>query len=252
MDDRVDRHCEAIRRCNQRGGRMLSLVDLVHAGTLEEELAAVSLAILSRGASLLVGAGPGGAGKTTVMGALLGLLPPDVDLQAADSPSTIRHGLAHPTPRCCYIAHEIGKGSYYAYLWDEELRDFFHLAEVGHLLAGNLHADTMEELREQVCQTNPVPPEALRHIDLVYFLDARQGLTGLERRIAELWLRADNGEHILLWQAGRVLASPREHRPAVLERLPQARALLTGLLCSGARTIEDVRGFLLANWPATW
>ena len=49
---------------------MLSVVDLIDAGTISVDLAAYSLAAISQGASFLVGAMPGGAGKTTVMGAL--------------------------------------------------------------------------------------------------------------------------------------------------------------------------------------
>ena len=42
-----------IERCNQRGGRMLSIVDLIEAGTLSRELAAYALAAIGRGASFL-------------------------------------------------------------------------------------------------------------------------------------------------------------------------------------------------------
>lgn len=60
-------HCAEIERCNQRGGRMLSIVDLIEAGTMTRELAAYSLAAIGAGASFMVGALPGGAGKTTVI-----------------------------------------------------------------------------------------------------------------------------------------------------------------------------------------
>ena len=71
MDDAIRRHCMELERCNQRGGRMLSVFDLLAAGTLDVDLTAYFLARISRGASFLVGANPGGAGKTTVMCALL-------------------------------------------------------------------------------------------------------------------------------------------------------------------------------------
>ena len=70
-NDEIKKHCAEIDRCNQRGGRMLSIVDLIDAGTVTRDLAAYSLAAISNGASFMVGAMPGGAGKTTVMGALL-------------------------------------------------------------------------------------------------------------------------------------------------------------------------------------
>ena len=61
----IQAHVRAIDDCNQRGGRMLSLVDLIDAGTVDLPLAAYLAATMRSGASLLVGARPGGAGKTT-------------------------------------------------------------------------------------------------------------------------------------------------------------------------------------------
>ena len=66
-DSDIRNHCAEINRCNQRGGRMLSIVDLIQAGTISRDLAAYALAAIGNGASFLVGAMPGGAGKTTVM-----------------------------------------------------------------------------------------------------------------------------------------------------------------------------------------
>ena len=68
-------HVRAINDCNQRGGRMLSLVDLLDAGSVDLPLAAYLAAAMRGGASLLVGARPGGAGKTAVMCALLNWIP---------------------------------------------------------------------------------------------------------------------------------------------------------------------------------
>ena len=114
MNREISQHCVEIDRCNQRGGRMLSVVDLIDAGTVSTDLAAYCMAAIGRGASFMVGALPGGAGKTTVMGALLNFVPEDVVLQPADGIHTIRRGLAQSSPRRCYICHEIGRGSYYA------------------------------------------------------------------------------------------------------------------------------------------
>ena len=42
-------HCEELNRCNQRGGRLLSLVDLFKAKTMPLDLAAFLLYRISRG-----------------------------------------------------------------------------------------------------------------------------------------------------------------------------------------------------------
>jgi type IV secretory pathway ATPase VirB11/archaellum biosynthesis ATPase len=65
-----------IEQLNQRGGRMLSIVDLIQAGTIRVQMAAYAMRAMAEGASLLTAAGPGGAGKTTLMAALLNFLPP--------------------------------------------------------------------------------------------------------------------------------------------------------------------------------
>ncbi len=57
------RHCRELDRCNQRGGRMLSVLDLLDAHTLDLDLAAYLMARTTRGASFMVGARPGGAGQ---------------------------------------------------------------------------------------------------------------------------------------------------------------------------------------------
>ena len=66
---------EVVKRSNQRGGRMLSVVDLIEAGTLSVNQAAWILERVLNGSSWLVGARPGGAGKTTVMSAILAMVP---------------------------------------------------------------------------------------------------------------------------------------------------------------------------------
>ena len=68
---------------------MLSLVDLIEAGTLDLALAAYLAAAMRSGASLLVGARPGGAGKTAVMCALLNFLPNQTSIRAVDSWSAL-------------------------------------------------------------------------------------------------------------------------------------------------------------------
>jgi hypothetical protein len=166
----IQAHCTEINRCNQRGGRMLSVVDLVEAGTITRDIAAYSLAAIGNGASFMVGAQPGGAGKTTVMGALLNFVPTTVQLIPAHGMDIINQGLRAPEPRCCFICHEIGDGHYYAYLWGDVLRRYFDLPAEGHMLATNLHADTYEQAREQVCGDNGVPTADFQRMNLVYFL----------------------------------------------------------------------------------
>ena len=84
--------------------RTLSIVDLIQAGTLNVEMAAYAMRARHEGASLLTAARPGGAGKTTLMAALLSFLPPGVPIVTVDSSRVIREGLAAwlPNPRATW------------------------------------------------------------------------------------------------------------------------------------------------------
>lgn len=242
--DGIRRHCLEIDRCNQRGGRMLSAVDLLEAGTLTRELAAFALAAIGGGASFLVGAMPGGAGKTTVMGALINFVPDDVALMAADGMAAIEQARRTAGRRLCCICHEIGRGPYFAYLWDEELRAYFRLTAVGHMLATNLHADTFEQAEMQICGDNAVSGDDFRRMNLLLFLSVNREGRRLARRVSEAWYGDGRSPH------RRVFADTRLCDGAVeavgREAFDAAMAGIGALVRSDARTIEDVRAAIIA------
>ena len=133
---KLDAHVREIERCNQRGGRMLSLIDLLDAGSVDLPLAAYLAAVMRGGASLLVGARPGGAGKTAVMCALLNFLPDRTAIRPVAHLAILAQELQDTQfGQTCYLAHEIGAGSWYAYVWGEQARTFFQLAARGHIVA---------------------------------------------------------------------------------------------------------------------
>jgi len=221
---------------------MLSIVDLLEAGTVTRELAAYLLAAIRNGASFMVGARPGGAGKTTVMGVLLNFVPPDMELYPADGPAAIGRGMRETDQRCVYICHEVSPGDYYAYLWGELLRDYFELSARGHLLATNLHADTLEEAREQICRQNGVPEAAFCRMNLLLFLQVQGRWQDARRQIAEAWESDGKGSHRRIYTkddpdvvVGRLAGE---------ERWSEARLLLDRIRATKARTIEQVRAVL--------
>jgi hypothetical protein len=65
-DEEIEWHCAEIERCNRRGGRMLSVVDLVRSATLDLDLAAYVAPAIRRGVSSLVG-DPDGAARGDVI-----------------------------------------------------------------------------------------------------------------------------------------------------------------------------------------
>jgi len=233
MDKAIREHCAEIDRCNQRGGRMLSIADLIEAETVSPELAAYCLAAVGNGASFMVGAVPGGAGKTTVMGALLNLVPTDIRLVVADGMAAIERG-TKTSPGCCYICHEIGSGPYYAYLWGRELRAYFALPEAGHMLATNLHADTYAQARGQICEDNGVSEASLRRMNLMLFLSVGPGD---RRRIEEVWQSDGRNPHQRVFPA----ASPPPPGFVSAGDIEQATRTIDHIMAGNARTIEQVR-----------
>ena len=232
MRTEIDRHCRELERCNQRGGRMLSVADLIDAGTLPLSLAAALTARIAGGASFMVGANPGGAGKTTVMCALLNFVPPDCNLLPA-TPEQLRQ--ATPKPRRCYICHEIGSGPYYAYLWDKALRQYCALGTHGHLLATNLHADTLDETLDQVCTKNEVPLEQFRHFSLLIYLRVNRP----SRVIEQVFVSNNGNAHSLAYDRTAKIFKPERFAPA--EQQQHYAQFLKQFLKQPDRTIQAMR-----------
>jgi len=241
MRDDIQQHCAVIEACNQRGGRMLSIVDLIEAGTFAPDLAAYALAAIGKGASFMVGALPGGAGKTTVMGALLNFVPAGIQPVAADGLATIEQGIARRDPLACYICHEIGDGGYFAYLWGGVLRRYFELPAAGHMLATNLHADTYEQAQRQVCRDNGVPEAAFQRMNLLFFLSLNRtgGVWG--RRIATVWESDGKTPHRCVLPDASAAFDVATSRLVSLDEHRAARTRLDRILASGARSIQEVR-----------
>ncbi len=184
--DLEGRNLRQIEQLNQRGGRALSIVDLIRAGTIDVRTAAYAMRALAEGASLLTGARPGGAGKSTLLGALLGLLPPGVPLVTVDRSEVIRDGLKRPADEpACYLAHEIGSGHWYGYIWGEDVPDFLRLMEGRRRIASCLHADTLEELTG-ILEAPPLRAgrDALGRVGLILFIHV---VAGGRRRVVSLW-----------------------------------------------------------------
>jgi len=223
---------------------MLSLVDLIDARTVDLDLAAYLAAAMRSGASLLVGARPGGAGKTTVMCALLNFLPDRAVLCPVDGLAIPESAQRDARPGdTCYLAHEVGSGHYYAYIWGERARAFFVLAAQGHLIATNMHADTLLEAREQLCHQNGVAESHLHAVTLKVFLGFdRRSDRAAARWVSQVYESNGRGDS-LIWR-GESASSFARTAPSVITTPAQERKygqLLAGLLRRGIRRIDQVR-----------
>lgn len=223
---------------------MLSVIDLLKAGTMDLELTAYLMARISRGASFMVGAVPGGAGKTTVMCALLNFVPIEVPLVAATSQAVGQATETEGLRPSCYVCHEIGSGHYFAYLWGRDLTAYCRLTEHGHMLATNLHADDLEEAREQVCSDNSIPLESFNKFGLLIFLRVDTGSFNCRCRVDRVYSGNNSSGHALIYDAKKPLP-PDPNSEGYLadpEYVAACRDFLEEALTSGVRTIEQTRG----------
>ena len=221
---------------------MLSVFDLLTAKTLDLDLAAYLMARISTGSSFMVGSVPGGAGKTTVMCALLIFMPVDVPLIAATPETVYEAANANDShSRACYVCHEIGSGYYFAYLWANALRDYCRLFEQGHMLATNLHADNLEQAKSQVCNTNNVPSEHFNKFELLIFLGIESRYLKAKRWIEEVYSSNGSSGHELIFRTNETkLDMNAKSYLADPEYVNSCRDFLTKIP-PDVRTIEDTR-----------
>jgi hypothetical protein len=221
------RNLEQIERLNQRGGRTLSVVDLIDAGTVDANVAGFLLYAVAHGASFLTAARPGNAGKSTVLANLLGFLPPGTRIVCAEGLTQQRQG-SNNDDRMCALAHEIGSGPYYGYIWGHQVRDFFGLMRKGHAVASCIHADALEELTQIL--TDPplmVQPATLAQLDLILFMRLSRSSRGWERRVGSIYETpgSSGSTHQLLFswdQAGDRLV--RRGPSVILKRIAASAA----------------------------
>ena len=237
--DRVDElNLVEIERLNQRGGRTLSFVDLIEAGTVSSALAGELAACVEGGASILTAARRGGAGKSTLLADLLACLPPGERIVTTPDIEAVEAALASaPDGPTCFLAHEIGAGPWYAYLWGEAAAGFFALARGDARIATCLHADELEELYG-ILESQCVDSRDVKSVDLVAFIkNARRG-----RRVESVYVPGPEG-HRVRWLRDEIedvfLADGPD--PVDPARADEFAELFESLADRGVRDIARVR-----------
>ena len=205
----------------------LSIIELLQAGTMPPRLAAAFWLGLERGASFIFAADPPGAGKTTVLSALLTFARPDTvayftrgwgetfDLPPRDD--------GHPT----YLMVNEISDHLPVYSWGPYVVRIFELLAEGYSLCTTVHADTVDEVIEQLAIDIGVEREHLAHLTFVVPLAVVHRDGGTLRRVREVGLLGpgDGGptiERIVTWDEQRDAFSVLEettHRQALAARL---------------------------------
>lgn len=126
----------------------LSVVQLLDARSFDPETLALIWALLARRASVIVGAEPPLAGKTTTLTALLDFLPPDTQrlymhghyetFDFVDEPAT--------EPGNCYLLANEMSDHLAIYFWGARVGRLFSLLPAGYAFGSTMHAETVDEV----------------------------------------------------------------------------------------------------------
>lgn len=228
---------------------MLSVVDLIEDGTLDVPTAGYLLAAVANGASFLTAAGPGGVGKSTLLGCLLSFLPPGERIVTVTDPASVQER----SDGRCFLCHEIGSGHWYGYLWGRQAAQFFALRRRGRIAAA-IHADTVEQIEDQVLGPQiGADPADLAAVDLVAFMVHQRGL----RRVSAIF-EAEGGEeltyrHVAEWRASsddfglqesallpRLIATGPAPQVPAQTQAGNASDFIEKLVADGVYLMEDV------------
>jgi hypothetical protein len=239
----------------------LSITRIIAAGTMPERLAAILWLVMERGRSLVLAADPPGAGKTTVLTALLAFARPDARVYFTRGwGETFRLPPPEPDgPPTFILINEISD-HLPVYSWGPYVVRAFELAAEGYTLCSTMHADTVEGVIEQLVEECDVPKHLVGHLAFVapMFVGARDGRR--IRRVSELavleplgpsydrhtiarWRPEDDAFEILTTPAQIDAAARRlglEHEE-LLHELARREAFLRTLLAENAFGIEDVQ-----------
>ena len=237
----------------------LSIVQIMQAGTMPPRLAAAFWLGLERGASFILAADPPGSGKTTVLTALLAFAPPDAVAyftrgwgETFDLPPP---SADYPT----YLMVNEMSDHLPVYSWGPYVVRIFELLAEGYSLCTTVHADTVEEVIEQLELDVGVAREHLAQLTFVVPLALAQRDGRTLHRVREVGLLGPSEQglaiqRIAVWDEGRDTFSILEgvdERTGLAGRLgleieafdrelARREAFLERLVADGTSSIEAV------------
>jgi hypothetical protein len=149
-----------------------SIVALIAGGALDARAAAILWLLLEARASVVVAAQAPGAGKTTMLTALLDFLPPGVRRLYLRGWSETFACLGEADPARGYLLCNEISAHLPVYLWGRKVGQLFAAVEEGYGLGTTMHADSLAELAATL-EGYPlyVPRRAVARLDLLLTLD---------------------------------------------------------------------------------
>lgn len=245
----------------------LSIVQIMQSGTLTPRIAALLWVAMERGSSMVLAADPPGAGKTTILTALLAFAPPEASVYFTRGwGETFR---LPPAPRPdeppTYIMINEISDHLPVYSWGPYVARAFELMADGFSMLSTMHADTVDGVIEQLTDENDVAPANIGHLSFVVplFVGVRDGAR--IRRVSEVAVLEPLGQSydrhsVVRWHDDddrfEVLANPAQINAAArrvrmsdgefLQAVAEREQLLEGLFRENLVDMEDVQSRVAA------
>jgi type IV secretory pathway ATPase VirB11/archaellum biosynthesis ATPase len=244
----------------------MSIAELITAGNMSAELAAMFWVAMEKGASLILAADPPHSGKTTTLSALLAFTLPNTLVYFTRG---VGETFTLPPPTDDYhtyiLVNEMSD-HIPVYTWDDHARRAFELLHEGYQLGTTMHADTVEGVIQQLEGDLRIPK---RHVAGLTFIVpmyiGRGDGYGYVRRITEVAMLEPTGEGYRISQAATWDRDEDTHRlfpkQGVRDALAQwagitpvdldvaiatRQTFLENLINAGTTTIPEVNAALLA------
>lgn len=239
----------------------LSITQILQAGTMPPRVAAMLWLGLERGLSIVLAADPPGAGKTTILTALLVFTKPEASVYFTQGwGETFRlpeHGPGDPP--VFLMINEISD-HLPVYSWGPYVQRAFELMAEGYSLASTMHAETVEGVIEQLIEECDVDPRHIGHLAFVVtlFVGARDGRRfrrvrevgvleplgdGYDRHSVVRW-HPDTDTHEMLTTPAEIDACARRlgmEDDEFLNELHRREQFIEELLQEGVTGMEDVQ-----------
>lgn len=243
----------------------LSITEILRAGTMQPRLAATFWLAVERGLSIVLASNPPGAGKTTILTALLAFARPDASVYFTRGwGETFRLPPPNDDAPTYLLVNEISD-HLPVYSWGPYVQRAFELLADGYSLASTMHADTVDGVIEQLVEECDVPKRLVGNLALVAPIHVGGAGGRRIRRVSEVAVleplaggydRCD----IARWRPGDdtfdVLATPAQINAiarrlgmddaAFLDGVTRRERFLEELLRDGADEIDDVQARILA------
>ncbi|HUF54119.1 MAG TPA: hypothetical protein VMR52_10155 [Dehalococcoidia bacterium] len=244
----------------------MSIAELIMAGNMSTQVAAMFWVAMEKGASLILAADPPHSGKTTTLSALLSFtLPNTLVYFTRGVGETFTLPPVSPNYHTYILVNEMSD-HIPVYTWDDHARRAFELLHEGYRLGTTMHADTVDGVLSQLEGDLGIPK---RHVAGLTFIVpmyiGRRGPYGYERRITEVamlesaadgyrvsqaavWDREEDTHRLFPKNGVRdALAQWAGMTPVKLDVAIAARqTFLENLINAGTTSIPEVNAALLA------